>query len=222
MKRTELINQLADHIVAVDPGYPLRVAVDGVDAAGKTSLADELSQVLMDQPRMVIRASVDNFLNLKQIRRKQGQFSPQGFYQDSYNYSALIGDLLDPLGPAGSLNFRTAIYDPNEDISIDLPYQTAPGDAILILDGIFLLRPCLLQYWDLTIFLSCDFEITRARGTKRDAVLFGSMDEAENRYHKRYIPGQRLYFQEAHPLDNADILIDNNNLEEPFFIRFPK
>jgi uridine kinase len=91
----------------------------------------------------------------------------------------------------------------------------------LILDGIFLLRPELVQYWDLSIFVACDFEVTRARGVHRDAELFGSHAEAENRYHQRYIPGQQRYFTEAHPLDKADIVIDNNILEEPLFIRFP-
>jgi uridine kinase len=221
MKRTRLIEKLTSHIVNLDPGHPLRIAVDGVDAAGKTFLADELSQALSVQPRQVILVSVDNFLNLKRIRRGKGHYSPQGFYQDSYNYPALIENLLEPLGPNGSHQYRTAVYDLQNDISLDLPFQTAPQDAILILDGIFLLRPCLLQYWDLSIFLSCDFDVTRTRGTKRDAALFGSLSEAENRYLKRYIPGQQLYFKEAHPLDNADILIDNNNLEEPFFIRLP-
>lgn len=133
----------------------------------------------------------------------------------------MINDLLNPLGPDGSRQYRTAVYDPLEDTSIYQPFQTAPENAILILDGIFLMRPSLLQYWDLTIFLSCDFEVTRTRGARRDTALFGSLAEAEKRYHTRYIPGQQLYFQEAHPLDKAEIVIDNNSVEEPFFIRFP-
>jgi uridine kinase len=221
MKRTDLIDQLATYILTLAPGHPSRVAVDGVDAAGKTSLADELADALASQARQIVRVSVDDFLNLKHIRRRQGHYSPQGFYEDSYNYPALINDLLKPLSPGGSRHYRRSVYDAESDKPLNLPFRTAAEDVILILDGIFLLRPELVRYWDLTIFLSCDFEVTRARGTRRDTDLFGSFTEAENRYHKRYIPGQQLYFQEAHPLDNAQIVIDNNILEEPFFIRFP-
>ncbi len=141
MKRNELIGRLATQILTLNPGHPLRVAVDGVDAAGKTSLADELAETMTGQPRMVIRASVDDFLNLKRIRRQQGQYSPQGFYEDSYNYPALFHDLLMPLGPGGNRQYRTAAYDAENDSTLDLPYITAPENAILILDGIFLLRP---------------------------------------------------------------------------------
>jgi len=54
-------------------------------------------------------------------------------------------------------------------------------------------------------------EISRKR-------LFQSREEAQRRYEQRYIPGQKIYLQEACPLDKADILIDNNNLDDPEII----
>jgi uridine kinase len=39
--------------------HPTRVAIDGVDAAGKTTLDDELAEVLRERGRGVIRASID-------------------------------------------------------------------------------------------------------------------------------------------------------------------
>ena len=92
----------------------------------------------------------------------------------------------------------------------------------MLIDGIFLLRPLLLPYWDLTIHLEVNFEKSRERGINRDAELLGSKEEALLRYQKRYIPGQKLYLREAHPLDKADILIDNCNLETPQLLRRPK
>lgn len=222
MKRPDLIQALANHIATLDPGHPLRVAVDGVDAAGKTTFANDLALALAAQPREVIRASGDDFHFPKAHRYRRGPLSPDGFYHDTTNTAALIDELLVPLGPGGSRNYRKAVFDLGKDQPLALPLQTTAPNAILILDGIFLLRPELIAHWDLTIFLECDFETTLARGIVRDESLFEGAAETRTRYLKRYIPGQQLYFNEVHPLDKADILIDNNILDNPFFIRFEK
>jgi uridine kinase len=221
MKRSGLIDKIAVIILQQRPNHPLRVAIDGVDASGKTCLADELAKALRSQPRQVIRASVDGFHNPKHIRRQKGSFSPEGFYRDSYNYPALIGNLLKPLGPEGDRRYRTAVFDVRQELPLTTPAQTAPRGAILIMDGIFLLRPELLTYWDLKIFLDANFSNTVSRGVARDAEFIGSAAEAKARYAERYVPGQQIYLSEAHPLDKANVLIDNNIFDEPKLIRAP-
>jgi uridine kinase len=221
MERSKLLCSLAEMIFQVESDHPVRVAIDGVDASGKTILADQLAEIIQDGNRQIIRASVDDFHNPQHIRRKRGDLSPQGFYHDSFNYPALIEVLLTPLGPTGDRRFRTAVFDLRLDHPVDGPWETAARDAILVIDGIFLLRPRLMPYWDLTIYLEVDFTHSMARGVQRDGAFYGSLEEAERRYRKRYIPGQKLYQKAARPLDKADILIDNNDLEAPEFIRVP-
>jgi uridine kinase len=221
MMRSKFIHLLAKMIFQVKVNHPLRVAIDGVDASGKTTLADELSQVMLEANRQIIRASVDNFHNPKHIRRRRGEFSPEGFYYDSYNYDALEEVLLKPLGPEGDHRYRTAVFDLLQDQPVDVPAKKAAQDAVLLIDGIFLLRPRLMPFWDLTLYLDVDYTHTVARGVLRDAELYDSPDEAAQRYQERYVPGQKLYHQHANPLDKADILIDNNNLEAPEFLRIP-
>lgn len=221
MHRKTLIQSLTEIILGTPCLHPLRVAIDGVDAAGKTSLAEELALALQTQPRQVIHTSVDGFHQSKAVRCQLGDLSPEGFYRDSYNYDALIENLLVPLGPGGSLQYRTAVFDVRANTSLDLPFRTAQSDAILLVDGIFLLRPELISWWDLTIFLDVSFETTVARGSERDKTHLGSVAEARERYLKRYVPGQKLYFQDTHPLDKADIVIDNNDLRHPKFIKRP-
>jgi uridine kinase len=221
MMRSELIQLLAEMILKVKVDHPLRVAIDGVDASGKTTLADELSQVMLEANRQIIRASVDNFHNPQHIRRRRGELSPEGFYYDSYNYDALEEVLLKPLGPNGDRRYRTAVFDLHQDQPLDVPAKKAAQDAVLLIDGIFLLRPRLMPFWDLALYLDADYTHTVARGVRRDAEFYGSPGEAAQRYQERYVPGQKLYHQQANPLDKADILIDNNDLEAPDFIRVP-
>ncbi|MEA3328042.1 MAG: hypothetical protein U9R53_12190 [Chloroflexota bacterium] len=220
VKRNTMINRLSTAIQQITCSHPLRVAVDGVDAAGKTFLAEELVQNLNKSHRQIIRASVDDFHNPKSIRWEKGSLSPEGFYFDSYNYKSLIEKLLEPLGPDGNRRYQTSAFDLHRDRSMKSPLRTASEDEILIMDGIFLLRPELFPYWDLTIYLATDFKNSMFRGVVRDTKLIGSAEEATRRYHERYIPGQQLYHREVKPLDKADILIDNNDLKSPQFLRF--
>lgn len=201
--------------------HPVRVAIDGVDASGKTTLADELAEVMQGANRQIIRASVDNFHNPEQIRRRRGGLSPEGFYHDSYNYDALEQVLLKPLGPNGNRHYRTAVFDLYQDQPVETTAEKAAPDAILLFDGIFLLRPRLMPYWDLTLYIEADYVHTMARGVRRDAELYGSVNQALIRYQERYVPGQKIYHKQAKPLDNVDILIDNNDLEAPKFLRVP-
>jgi len=221
MKRSTLIHLLAKLIFQVEVDHPVRVAIDGVDASGKTTLADELAQAMLAANRQIIRASVDSFHNPERIRRKRGGLSPEGFYYDSYNYDALEEVLLKPLGPGGDRRYRTAVFNLHLDQPVGTPVKKAAQDAVLLFDGIFLLRPRLMPFWDLTLYLDVDYAQTMARGVRRDSELYGSPDKAAQRYQERYVPGQKLYHQQANPLDKADILIDNNDLEAPELLRVP-
>ena len=58
-----LFTELAQRLVAVSPDRTIRVAIDGVDGAGKTTFADELGSSVSALGRPVIRASVDGFHN---------------------------------------------------------------------------------------------------------------------------------------------------------------
>ncbi len=219
MDRKELIKTLGEGIYRQNPSHPLRVAIDGIDAAGKTSLADELAQYLQQKDREVIRASVDAFHNPASVRKAQGDLSPQGFYHDSFNNEALIQYLLHPLSPGGNRLYHTSVFDLiNDQPALSSPKQ-ASQNAILLLDGIFLLRPVLIKYWDLRFYLDISFENSIKRGSLRDTNIFGSATAAKRRYRLRYIPGQKLYHSEARPLDRADIIIDNNKLADPEFIK---
>lgn len=219
MKRSQLLDHLVSRIIQIQKPHPVRVAIDGPDAAGKTTLAQELVAPIQAHGRPVIRASVDGFHNPARVRHKRGSTSPEGYYQDSFNYRALTELLLTPLGPAGSRQYHSAIYDYRTDSEAQIPLRIAEVNAVLLFDGVFLLRSGLSAYWDFTIFVAADFEMTGARAEQRDAHLFGSVEEVRKRYKLRYIPGQRLYYEECRPRERADVVIDNNDPENAIVIK---
>jgi uridine kinase len=213
--RGELLDRLAGAIGAVTTSHPLRVAVDGPPAAGKTTLADELAQLLRGRGREVIRASAESFQSPRERRYRRGEFSPEANYHDSFDYDTLRRVLLDPLGPGGDRRYQHAVYDLDTDTALSPPVTTAPADAVLVLDGVFLLRPELIDRWDLSIFVSVAFEQTLDRARVRDLARFGSAAEVERRFRTRYIPAQKLYFATARPADHADIIVHNDQPRRP-------
>jgi uridine kinase len=217
--RAAMLDRLSEMILAVERRHPVRVGIDGHSAAGKTTLADELAAVVPRRGRPVIRASVDDFHRPAAERYRQGRTSARGYYEDSFDFAALRAVLLEPLGPAGSRRYQTAIFDSWLELPIQDAEREAPADAILIVDGIFLFRGDLDDVWDFRIFLHIEEEEVMRRGPSRDAEWMGSLETAVERYQRRYLPGERLYFDEVNPHARADIVIDNTNPHQPTFIR---
>ena len=213
--RGELLDRLAGVIESATTSHPLRVAVDGPPAAGKTTLADELAVLLRTRGRDVIRATTESFHLPRAQRYRRGEFSPEANYHDSFDYGALRRVLLDPLGPDGDRRYQPAVYDFDTDTALSPPVTTAPADAVLLLDGVFLLRPELLDRWDLRILVSAAFERILDRALIRDLARLGSAAEVDRRFRTRYIPAQELYFATARPADHADIIVHNDEPWRP-------
>jgi uridine kinase len=213
--RGQLLERLALAAESVRCPHPARIAIDGPDAAGKTTLADELAVILRARGREVIRASVDGFHLPRAQRYRRGQYSAEGCYHDTFDYDGLRQALLDPLGPHGDLRFRPAIFDHRTDTALSLPTATASEDAVLLFDGVFLLRPEVIDQWQLRIFVSVAFEEALDRARTRDRAFLGSVAEIERRYRERYIPAQELYFAEACPEQRADIVVYNDEPQCP-------
>jgi uridine kinase len=192
-------------VAAIDGLHPERrviVAVDGPDAAGKTTLVAELARRLR---RPVQTASIDDWHNPPAIRYRRGRESPDGYYRDSFDYDTLVRELLRPFID-GTANV--------------LAHDGRTESAALIVDGVFLQRPELRDWWHLAVYLHVSEEVSLARAVARDAHLHGSRAELVERYRARYLPGQALYRAEAAPLHNADIVIDNSDPDAPRVLRW--
>ncbi len=119
--------------------------------------------------------------------------------------------LLEPLSPGGSGRFRRQVYDVEADRAVHAPEERAQPRAILLFDGIFLHRPELRAFWDVSIFLRVEWARNhRARGA-------GGVDP-QDAHQRRYADGQALYFRECRPWEHATLVIDNDELAAPFIV----
>ena len=201
--RAALLRAVADR---VPTGGRVRVGIDGVDGAGKTWFADELADVLRLTGRPAVRVSLDDFHQPRAVRYRLGQESPLGFWRDSYDYPRFWADVLTPFG-AG--RYRDRSHDLATDQVLDPPWQQAPEDAVLVVDGIFAHRDELAGAWNCSVFLQVSF----AETARRMAVRDGGPSPGS-----RYREGQRIYLAECDPVRRASLVVDNGDLAAPRFV----
>ena len=194
-----LIAEVAGEVLRARRDGVTRVAIDGVDGAGKTTFADRLAEALLPSGRQLIRASVDDFHHPREVRYARGRDSPEGFFLDSYDYAELRRALLDPLGPGGWRRFRRRAFDHRADRAVHAPVEEARDGAILVLDGIFLHRDGLAQTWDYSVWLDAPPAVAAARRAARG-------DDSPT--HPRYVRGQEIYLAACDPAGRATRVVE--------------
>ena len=213
--RPALLGQLAEMISNLEFSRPVRVAIDGRTASGKTTFADELAAEIIRKGRMVIRTSIDGFHMPKATRYARGRYSAEGYYFDARDLVAIRSLLLDPLGPGGDRQYRTASFDLESDAAIEQEPLAASLESILIVDGTFLQRPELITGWDVRVFLDTSEDVSERRGLNRDAQRLGGLQAARQLYAERYRPAFDLYERRCQPRSIADVIVDNNDIDRP-------
>jgi uridine kinase len=184
-----VLAELGDALAAVHaPDRLTRIGIDGVDAAGKTVLAEEIAQLLTKRERPCVRVSVDYFERPPGERYERGDLSPEGYYLDTFDVDRFRAHVLSIGGP-------TAL--------------------VIVADGVFLQRPELADLWDVTVWVEVDLEVAVRRGAERDRPWFDSLEEVEERYRIRYLPAQRRYIEEQRPRERATFVFRNTDVAEP-------
>jgi len=215
LMRSALIEAVAGQVAGLSPGR-LRVAVDGLTGAGKTSFAHELAGALRGLGRPTLRASMDDFKHPWRHAREHGydRVSGEGYYRNAYDFASARDLLLHPAGPGGSGEVVLCGHDPLTGEDHRDKTVAAPVDAILIVDSVFAFRPEYNDCWEYRIWLEVDPSVALRRGIGRDAAAEG-IDEAIRVHRDRYHVAERIYLAEVGPQALANIVIDNTEFENP-------
>ena len=163
------------------------IAIDGTDAATRAAFADDLAAVFREDERHVFRASLRYFQRSRSEQQRLAPDTPERMYRVGYDYSALRRVLVEPFRMGGSTGFVTEEFDPDRDAWIQPTWQTAPADAILIIDGDYINRPELHGLW-------------------LYSVLLEGAPASES---------QARYLAEVHPRDVVSAVIDTTNAQAP-------
>ena len=111
-------------------------------------------------------------------------------------------------------------HDLRTDLPADAPPVLVGADAVLLFDGVFLLRSELNKYWDLRILVDADAATAISRACVRDA---GATMPAEllRKYEVRYEPAWQIYMSTEGPEAKADVIVDNQDIIRPKILKPP-
>jgi uridine kinase len=99
-ERAAMLDEVAGRVLESGAGR-LRVGIDGLTAAGKTSFGHELAQRISRAGRPVLRASLDDFKKPWRDRHLYDRESGEGYYRNAFDYAAVRRLLLETAGAAG-------------------------------------------------------------------------------------------------------------------------
>ena len=214
--QSRTLNLIASNVLNINTPTPLLVGIDGKDASGKTTFANNLVDVIQKQiSREIIRVSLDDFFQSRAIRSTQ-TYQARGCYEDTFDIKGIIEHLFTPIKTTGI--YTTKIFDYKTDSSTDIiPVQASP-DAVFVIDGVFLQRPEFREFWDYTVLLDVSDETAIGRGAIRDTNRIGNIEAARNKYINRYIASQKIYYDECEPQNRASIIVDNTDFKNPIVV----
>lgn len=219
--RARVLGQLVELILGFERQHPVRVAIDGRSGAGKSTLCEELAALIRARGQAAIQVSSDDFYGLWLDKHNRRLLTAETLYSGAYDYATLRSLVLGPLGPGGSRRYRARWHDGWNEGEIREPERVAPDDAVLLVEGVFLMRPGLDEHWDVRIYLDIDVAQTLERGIERDLTLEDPAVRESKRadrvrvYEERYIPAEERYFREVDPAGRAEVVIDNRVLDAP-------
>jgi uridine kinase len=194
---------IADTLAGLSPSTRLLVAVDGADGTGKTTFTAALADAIEARGRAAAVVHVDGYLLLRSVRHRRGRASPVGYLDDSYDYPALIREVLEPLSAAGSGWYRPAVVDHRRDVRVTPQRQYAAARSVVLVEGLFLHRDELIGWWDRSVLLELDPAVALSRKAERDGMELPEGSELAN----RYVEGQRLYRSRYAPAERASWII---------------
>lgn len=185
-----LLNQVYDGINELkDTNKTVIIAIDGKCAAGKTTLAEEISHKL----GCTVFHMDDYFLRAEQ-RTEQRLSEPGG----NVDRERFLSEVLLPL-KNGAKNITYRQFDCST-LSLKEPV-TAEIKPIVIVEGSYSCHPALYDFYDLHIFIDTDDE------TQLDRIIIRNGANAAKQFAEKWIPLENTYFQAYDIKEKCQILL---------------
>jgi uridine kinase len=158
------------------------IGIDGCGGSGKSTFATELSSSLESAP--VIQ--MDDFYRPSQERTRLTNSKPVSW---QFDWQRLEREVLFPLKAGGEANYQR--YDWKMDRLAE--WRNIQAILPVIVEGIYVLRSELAEYYDLRLWIECPREIRLKRGLERDG------EQARSRWEDEWMKEEDRYVATYHP-----------------------
>lgn len=168
---------------------PLTVAIDGRCAAGKTTLAERLRELIGCN---IIHA--DSFFLRPEQRTAERLNEPGG----NIDYERLLAEVMEPLQRKKAFSYRPFSCKTQclgEEIHVE-------PNSVTIIEGSYSCHPLLWKYYGLRVFLTVDPEEQLKRIERRNGA------DALTVFRERWIPLEEKYFTMLQIAERCDCIFD--------------
>src|SRR5262249_45025356 len=150
---------------------------------------------------------VDGWLNLPPVRFSRERPAEQ-FYQHAFRFEEMFARLVLPLRDNRSIHLIADFTEETATAYRPQEYRFE-GIAVIVLRGVFLLKPPYRGHYDLAIWVDCTFETALERSLQRRQEDLPTA-ETIRAYETIFFPAQRLHLTQDHPREAADLIIVND------------
>ncbi len=153
LEDASVISAIIEKRAALSPERALLVGISGIDAAGKGFVAARIAESLVKRGIKPAVISVDGWLNLPHVRF-QRRNPAKHFYGSAIRFDEMFERVILPLRDTRSINVESDFAEETATTFRKHRYDFCKID-IVILEGIFLLKPAYRHHFDLTIWIDC-------------------------------------------------------------------
>ena len=179
------------------------IGIDGLGGSGKTTLAGKLKMQLEN----AIVFHIDDFIYPRNIRYDESVTEWEAYYYKQWRYEYLIKKILHPVISGLTVDESMEFYNKETDQYIQ-KWITIPVGTQVIIEGVFLQRKELRNYFDYVVYVDVNKNTRLRRVLNRDTYI-GTKEEITAKYEQRYFPAEEMYVKEYDPGRLADLVITN-------------
>lgn len=182
-------------------------AISGVDASGKGYVTARLAAALVASGMRIAAIGIDGWLNLPPVRFSK--HDPAGhFYRNAFRFDEMFETLVLPLRDARSIRLE-ADYTEETAASYRRHLYVFDDVDVVLLEGIYLLRPGFVGHYDLSIWVDCSFvtAVERAVARRQEGL---PPEETRKAFRTVYLPAQEIHFERDDPRGRADLILLND------------
>jgi uridine kinase len=207
VETSPVISAIAEKRKALSQERALLVGISGIDASGKGFVTAKLAHQLEERGWKIATIGVDGWLNLPPVRFNALNPATH-FYEHAVRFDEMFEQLVLPLRNRRSVNLEADFAEETAKAFRKHRYAFREIDIVL-LEGIFLLKPDYRHHFDLTIWIDCSFATALQRAITRSQENLPP-PETEHAFETIYFPAQRFHIDRDDPHAAAHIVICND------------
>lgn len=181
MTTLEHVLAAISRLASSEPKRPRLVCIDGFGGSGKSTVAGLIRRA----PEVSAVVEGDDFYGPEGT--DWAGFSAQEGYERFFDHERLAREVLRPLRRAEHTRYQR--YDWQNNVLGDWVELRAEG--VVVVEGVYMLRPPLREFWDLSIFVDTprpvrlDRQVSRGENSEDDIGLW---TDAEKYYERTFDP----------------------------------